>query len=134
MVATLAVDDPDTDEPLTDALDENEDLSRIGEYAGNSSLMLREGEPMTLGGLKLSPIRRPVLSRPRSSSRRYTLDEILSRPLPCAYPEPMTMAEPVGEMLPIGEDVPRLEDRSRSENDELRVEERPRDSDLESLE
>ena len=43
------------------------------------------------------------------------------------------MALPVGEMLPMGELVPRLllllrlPERSRSENDELRVEERPRE-------
>ena len=42
------------------------------------------------------------------------------------------MAEPVGEMLPMGEFVPLLE--SRSENEELRVDERPRDSERESLE
>ena len=44
----------------------------------------------------------------------------------------MPMAEPVGEMLPMGEFVPLLE--SRSENEELRVDERPRDSERESLE
>ena len=49
----------------------------------------------------------------------------------------MPIADPVGEMLPIGELVPRLErepERSRSENDELRVDARPRDSERDSEE
>lgn len=135
-VATLAVDDPETEEPLTEAVDADmSPLSRMGEYGGKSSLMLLEGEPMTLGGLRLSPIRRPVRSRPRSSSRRKTRPPPRpSRTLPDAYPAPMPIAEPVGEMLPMGEFVPLLDDRSRSEYDEFRVDDLPRDSDLESLE
>ena len=73
-VAALAVDEPDTDEPHTDALDaDRSPFSSSGEYGGKSSLMLREGEPMMLGGLRLSPILRPVRSRPRSSSPRLRL-------------------------------------------------------------
>lgn len=100
------------------------------------------------GGLKLSPNRLPVRSRPRSreSSAPFPL-RLRSRPsrhrTPANAP-PLTMpiALPVGEMLPIGELVPRLQlllllpDRSRSENDEVRVEERPREleAERESLE
>ena len=102
-----------------------------------------------LGGLRLSPNRRPVRSRPRSSS--LLLEPLLPRAspsLPCsrhrplAYAPPLTMpiALPVGEMLPIGELVPllrlRLPERSRSENEDVRVDERPRelDPERESLE
>ena len=67
-VATLAVEDPDTDEPDTEAVDDVDFASSTGEYAGKSSLGALAGDPMTLGGLRLSPMRRPVLSRPRSSS------------------------------------------------------------------
>ena len=100
------------------------------------------------GGLKLSPNRLPVRSRPRSRSSSTPLPlRLRSRPSRVRTPAkelPFTMpiALPVGEMLPIGELVPRLQlllllpDRSRSENDDVRVEERPRelDAERESLE
>ena len=62
-----------------------------------------------------------------------------SRSLPrgCPYP-PIATADPVGDILPKGELVPLLDldpDRSGSEcEDEFRVDDRPLDSDLESLE
>ena len=85
-MSALAVDEPDTDEPLTDAVEaESAESSSTGEYGGKSSLTLRAGELTTFGGLRLSPILRPVRSRPRSSSRRYIFAPVLlSRPRPAA--------------------------------------------------
>ena len=60
-----------------------------------------------------------------------------SRPLPETPPTATAALDPVGEMLPIGELVPRLPldpDRSWSENDDVRVDDRPLLSDRESLE
>lgn len=141
-VAMLAVDvdEPDTDE----GGDGTSDLSgctstRLDERDGDStSAACALGEPNGFGGLTLAVSGLPVRSRPRSSSLPILmplLSRSRSRPRTCAAPSPS--AEPVGERLPIGEFVPRLErdpDRSRSEYDPLRVTERPRESDRESVE
>lgn len=149
-VAPLAVDDPDTDDPDTDGDGEGDGTGnplfccKTGEYAGKSSLTTLDGDPTNPGGLKLSPILRPVLSLPRPPSLTplpvFTTAPTLlpSRsltPLYEPYPPPTPRPLPVGEIDPKGEFVPRLDlDPERSHSDEeFRVELRPRLSDLESL-
>lgn len=96
----------------------------------------------------LSPNFLPERSRPlRSSSPTLTLPSdppprlitllSRSRPRPATYPTATAALDPVGDMLPMGEFVPRLPrdpERSWSENDDVRVDDRPLLSDLESLE
>jgi len=141
-VDTLAVDEPETDDGGEDAASFSFAVSsRPAGYAWNSaaSPFVRIGEPSKVGGLTLAANGLPVRSRPRSPSSLPNRPRplLLLSPRPLTAGAPRASADPVGERLPMGELVPRLErepDRSRSENDELRATERPRDSERESVE
>ena len=84
-VLAVSVDDPDTEDGGDGILPglSNIDSVRTGEYGwygAPSSLLPHDGELTMLGGLRLSPNRRPVRSRPCSSSL------LLEPLLPCASP------------------------------------------------
>lgn len=130
-VVALAVDEPDTDE----GGDSSRFTSGISIATTDDSLPSLVGEFTTPGGLTLAASALPLLSRPRSLSSLPILRP-RSRPFADAplAATPRASAEPVGDRLPIGELVPWLPERSLSESEALRVSERPRDSERESVE
>ena len=130
-VVELAVEEPETDE----GGDDSRLTCGTSNTIADDSLPSLVGEFTTLGGLTLAASALPLRSRPRSLS---SLPILRPRSRPFAYAPlaatPSARAEPVGDKLPMGELVPRLLERSRSESEALRVSERPRDSERESVE